>query len=260
MKNIKLLLGALVALSGVASANAITASSYDLILGFSRTSGAGNATSLEVNLGSAASLVTASNGSEITLAGLSVLDLQNFGAGSLWQNSTTTWGVAGTSDGGEATLSPLWGTVKTGLLVGTPGANQGTPSNKIIGIYGDLSTQASTANSTSAVLVANAGNTNAWKNASASGFSYAPWNGKLTQTTNALLTTAFESAELYKFNAVGNGATADLLGTFKLYQDGHLTFAAAVIPEPSTYAALLGAACLGVAMLRRRRQQAMDLV
>ena len=57
-----------------------------------------------------------------------------------------------------------------------------------------------------------------------------------------------------------NGST--FLGTFALYTAdggghnvGDLTFTAfTAIPEPSTYAALLGAVTLGVVVIRRRQQ------
>jgi hypothetical protein len=259
MKNTKLILAALLALGGLASANAITVSASDLILGFSRsgTSGTGVGSSLEVNLGSVASLTTLSGGSEYFL-GQSVLnlaDIQSFGSGATWQATQVTWGVAGATDSGDAAV---WGTVKSGSVVGTPGANQGTVSNKIQGMYtsaaGGLGGESATANSTRAALVNNAGS-QAWKtNATANlNFSYSPWTNKLVQSTASLGTLAFQSAELYKFNQAG---VAEDVGTFKLYQNGDFSFTSfAAIPEPSTYAAILGAATLGFVMIRRRKQQ-----
>ena len=48
---------------------------------------------------------------------------------------------------------------------------------------------------------------------------------------------------------------SSFLGTFALYQNGDLTFTAfQAIPEPTTYAALLGVATLGFAAIRRRKQ------
>ncbi len=59
----------------------------------------------------------------------------------------------------------------------------------------------------------------------------------------------YAAADLF---AVGINQS-DFLGTFALYQNGDLTFTAA-IPEPSVYAAILGVATLGFAALRRRKQ------
>lgn len=44
------------------------------------------------------------------------------------------------------------------------------------------------------------------------------------------------------------------LGYFTLANDGVLTFTATAIPEPSTYAAILGAAAMGFVMIRRRKE------
>jgi hypothetical protein len=53
---------------------------------------------------------------------------------------------------------------------------------------------------------------------------------------------------------LGNGTLAVNLGTFTLGSNGTLTFSVAAIPEPSTYAMILGAAALGFVMIRRRKQ------
>jgi len=64
------------------------------------------------------------------------------------------------------------------------------------------------------------------------------------------------AADLYDLNPHNNlHNPAVFLGTFSIDSTGNLDFtaAAAAIPEPATYAAILGAAVLGVALVRRRR-------
>ena len=250
MKNKKFLLSALFALGCLVSANAqVSTAPSDLILGFSASSGTNSTNSLEINLGSASSLVALSGGSEhfFGQSVVSLLDLQAYGSSNSWQNTLLTWGVVGATDTGDA---KIWGTVKSGSTVGNPGANQGTPSNLIQTMVSALNGATATINSAAAASVVG---TNAWKNKATGSlnFSYTPWNGKLVQSTSALLTNAFESSSLYAFNEAGS---ADLLGTFKLYQNGDFSFTS-VIPEPSTYAALLGVATLGFVAIRRRKQQ-----
>ena len=48
------------------------------------------------------------------------------------------------------------------------------------------------------------------------------------------------------------------LGTFSLASNGNFSFTAALtaVPEPSTYAALLGLGTLAIVAIRRRRQAA----
>jgi len=258
MNKIKLITSVALATLGALSAHAgITVSAFDLILGFTQSGGS----NLEVNLGSAANLVTLSGGAEVSLVGattgLKLADLQTFGAGTAWQNGSTAWGVIGASNAGtDGNL--IWGTVKGGATVGTPGAAQGTTNNAIKSMYGTAngalggSGAVVSANSTNSAFVASS-LANSWRARATSSlnFGYSPWSNKLTQTTAGLATSTFQSAALYAFT---EGATsADFVGTFKLYNDGGFTFTA--IPEPSTYAAILGVATLGFAAIRRRKQQ-----
>ena len=60
--------------------------------------------------------------------------------------------------------------------------------------------------------------------------------------------------DLYQLNATNStGVLGTFVGTFTITSTGELDFTAA-IPEPSTYAAILGAAVLAVALIRRRQQ------
>ncbi|MEJ1972692.1 MAG: PEP-CTERM sorting domain-containing protein [Lacunisphaera sp.] len=71
-------------------------------------------------------------------------------------------------------------------------------------------------------------------------------------------TASFAAADLYSV-AVPTAGNFQLtfLGSLAVYQNGDITFTA--IPEPSTYAALLGVVTLGVVAIRRRRQAALEV-
>jgi hypothetical protein len=73
-------------------------------------------------------------------------------------------------------------------------------------------------------------------------------------------TSGAATGEIFYFpgnDNVGGNPTADIQGShglasyFTLNGNGEITFT--VVPEPSTYAALIGIAALGYALLRRRR-------
>jgi hypothetical protein len=61
------------------------------------------------------------------------------------------------------------------------------------------------------------------------------------------------ASDLYQLNQVAT-SPGSFLGTFSIGSNGDLDFTAIAIPEPSTYAAILGAIVLGVAAIRRRKQ------
>jgi hypothetical protein len=66
-------------------------------------------------------------------------------------------------------------------------------------------------------------------------------------------------ADLFDLNLRTNpsASSSPFLGTFALQSNGELFFyGVSAIPEPSTYAGLLGVVTLGIVAIRRRRQQA----
>jgi hypothetical protein len=83
-----------------------------------------------------------------------------------------------------------------------------------------------------------------------------------TGTTGLLAGKVYSAVDLYQFSGTGPTFTSNFLGTLALTNTGELFFTAAqaaAIPEPSTYAALLGVVTLGVVAIRRRRQAALEI-
>ena len=72
-------------------------------------------------------------------------------------------------------------------------------------------------------------------------------------TAGLLAGKTYSAIDLFQFTGTGAGVSEKFLGTIALVNDGSVFFTAA-IPEPSTYAAILGVATLGFAALRRRKQ------
>jgi len=257
MKTKNILLTALLALGVAASASAqITVGLNDLVLGFNKTSSTGNTSNLEVTLGSVNNFKAGGSfatGSEVFLSQLNVNDLNTtYGSGSSsagWKSSVTNWAVVGTNGAGGG--NTLWGTQSAAAE--TPGSSQGSGVTSIQTMYSGLNGQTATANSASAAVVPTA-NANSWKSTSASSFSY--WGVSPFRNDSGIASTGTSvSLELYEF--VQGAASAVDLGKFKLYNDGTFSFTA--IPEPSTYAALLGVVTLGVVVIRRRRQAALEV-
>jgi len=103
--------------------------------------------------------------------------------------------------------------------------------------------------------------TNSFTSQTTAGVAFGVFNsptGTLTTRANVLATgKAYSGLDLY--SVVGNAGPSTFLGTLALYNSaangffaGDLTFTA--IPEPSTYAGLLGLATLGCIMIRRRQK------
>lgn len=259
--NIKSTLLALCAFGLAASANAqISVGFNDLVLGFNKTSGTGSTNNLEVSLGSVSNFKAGglnATGAEVFLSQLSVADLNaNFGiaAGTGgWQASGTNWAVVGTNGAGGG--NTLWGTYASGTEA--PGSSQGAGANAISTMYSGLNGQIATANSASSAFIATA-EPLSWKTTSDANFSY--WSASIFRAgSTGFDNGSIASTSLNFYEWVEGAASATLLGQFKLYNNGNFSFtSAAVIPEPSTYAALLGVATMGIVAIRRRRQAAVE--
>jgi hypothetical protein len=78
-----------------------------------------------------------------------------------------------------------------------------------------------------------------------------PFNFTIVKIDNPVSNHA---TDLYVIASDGNSGTAEFEGTFNLTADGNLTYTA--IPEPSTYAIILGALTIGSVALRRRCSKA----
>ena len=261
---------ALASLASVASAANISATYNDIILGFRSTSV--TAQNLEVNLGSVGQFTQASVGSTFVVANLNVADLVSV-YGANWYASTTSFGLIGTSGktGGGAVGpdgQPL-STVYVSNDVGTyPSVNSSTNNNAVtkasqlyLGTLGALSNQDNSLMSN--IYTANIASTTvgSWSNlGGVSGNSFANYaraSFESSLTGTSVSTTLYELLPTNGGVTAPNGTFQQAIGIFTLANTGELTFTsnginASAIPEPSTFAALAGAAVLGLAAFRRR--------
>ena len=253
---------ALLALSLAAAAQAqvVSAGLGDMILGFKKTGATNN---LEVDLGNISNFQsggTYATGSEVFLSQLSAADLTaQFGT---WTAlSSVTFGVAGTNGAGGGFT--IWASDKNLVTALNPGASQGTAAAAIATVYTGLNNASVTANSNFAAAILASG-AQSWSTKSGAGNNFGgTFLNNLASNTTALTGSGgstFVALDLYQL--VNGGAaqtTADRIGQFKLYDDGTFSYTFTAIPEPSTYAAILGVVTLGVVALRRRREAAIEV-
>jgi len=264
--NIKVLSAALLSLAAAFSLQGQTVGANDIIVGV-RNNGA---TNLEIKAGSVSTLESFTSE---TLIGNYNSSLTS-AIGATWNTATNSaganWGAGGYAGSStQVYASSLWDLG----VVGTLGvANNDHPWNGFSSV-GTAATRFASLNigfnSSSATAAADAGaktigatNPNSWSTkggTTAVAFSiFNPNNlgfAGNAAANAASLETNYSALDLYQ--VVANGST--FLGTFALYtadggghSAGDLTFTA--IPEPSTYAVLLGAVMLGVIVIRRSQQ------
>ena len=247
--NIKLLSGLVATAALAVSAHAQLAAN-DISVGFTTV---GSTNSFEVKAGSVSQLAgyTAE-----TLIG-------NFGSqlngiASAWATDLDTaplyWGAQGQFNNTKVFAGSAWDATTPGTL-GVQNSLDWAPAS-----VGSANTGINTLNSTFGAGLTGTGHT--VPNTTTGSF------GKsLALTGNGLAFGTFDDTQFLAVGAnLASGAnysaldlyqvvagSSQILGTFALYQNGNLTFTAA-IPEPSTYAAILGVATLGFAALRRRKQ------
>ena len=256
-----------------AGAQTVTAGLNDLVLGFYASGGTGAGSNLEVDLGNVGNFYGVSG--TITLAGLSAADLSST-YGSTWNTRTDLyWGVIGTTGSTAGTTiglnsiasKTLWGskteatlgTLSTPWNAGTTFAQQG-PANTIATLYtgagGSLNGASATGNSATAAILNNtlAGSWSKQLGSTAAAFGYFNPSGVFSNSTN-ISVGSFAASDLYALQP-GSGAAA-YVGTFALSSGGALTYSntPSSVPEPSTYAAILGLVTLGFVALRRRQQK-----
>jgi hypothetical protein len=75
-----------------------------------------------------------------------------------------------------------------------------------------------------------------------------------TSALNLSNASSYVASDLWLIAPGTAGAPSTFLGTLALFGNGNVEFFAAAIPEPSTYAMILGVAALGFVMIRRRQQ------
>jgi hypothetical protein len=278
---------AVAALVGAAaSAHAgITVASGDLILGFQDATN-----SIQFDIGSVSGL-TALNGATTDLGAFNINTALSYtavsgvvGYGSGWAtNAGISWTVFGkdtsnfyASMGQPLPLSSLGSgaaTVNSTLAVaGDTTAAQSSISTMINGM--GLATPTAQLKAGGATTLAskfansNSASVNAIDKAGvASGVGFGTFinpsllNTTVTSTavgTSGLLSgKTYSAVDLYSFTNTGATVSNTFLGTLALTNTGEMFFTSAVaIPEPSTYAALLGVATLGFVAIRRRKQAA----
>jgi hypothetical protein len=235
------------------SGSAFAAVNSDLILGFTNDGSVnsnGQSVNLEIDLGQVSQFQV--GGAYAGGGTFNVLDLTSLGANAIGAvygsdfatNTGLTWAVVGTS-GNTTTTRTLWatqtaptsvldGVASTAGYIGKASLTQATPAAKIVTYYNGLTS------SSAQIATTFSGS---WKTTDAALTFFNP----VTQ----LSSTVGTASDLYQVAAVANQA-GTFLGTFDITSSGELTFSTA-IPEPSTYAAILGAAVLGFVALRRRR-------
>ena len=274
MKHTKLTSAAIaVALAAVLSTSAqavpTTYNEGDLLIGFEQQNGSGGVTSSDyaVDLGAVSNFIGAP--SNLTF-NLNTADLVSaFGSG--WANNTPAgslvqWGVIGGSDG-NASISVGGDTLKKNTLFltkgeltpGTQSTKPATASNSTQGnINGNIQQFAldfagvSESSANAAIVPSNdsIGWSASTPGSAAFGSSFAieqPASGSYTGPTDSKL-------DLYQLNNTTTtpGSTAILLGDFSLNSSGVLTFEAAAVPEPASYA-LAALAAVMLVVLRRRQ-------
>jgi hypothetical protein len=211
------------------------------------------------------------------------------GYGSTWASSgSVVWGVAAKDTAAATPYQFVTGFVDSSLSTtlgvgpavanstpiaigdaGAPGSSMGT----LINAMGTApKTALLTAGSPTNILAVKYINSsgNSWNhidpNSAAAAFGGMVPSAQMNTNTTATVTgtagllngLSYSALDLYGYE--NNGASVDttFLGTLELTTGGELFFTSAVsaIPEPSTYAMILGVAALGFVMIRRRQQVA----
>jgi len=269
--NIKSVSAAALFLAAAMAAHAQTAGLNDIIVGF-RDANTGGASNLEVKAGSVTTLAALTTE---TLIGNYASNLSAITAS--WQTGTTaalhglSWGAGGTASSTLIYGTSLWDKNASGTLGVAGSTLGGNVWNAVASVSGGNSKFGSlyTAfNSVSATPVGDgkaktiaAGNTSSWTALGSTTAAFGVFNPNNNgfagiEANNLVSGHSYQALDLY---SVGVN-TSTFLGTFALYAAnegshlaGDLTFTA--IPEPSTYAAILGVVTLGFAAIRRRKQQ-----
>jgi len=247
-------------------------SAGDLVIAFEAS---GAATNVEVDLGNVSNFVSGSG----LVANINT-DLTNAFTASWNTNTALNWGVVGSNPNSGASNGfpnkTIWVTGATGDASGytnSPSVNYGTVISKMTAIYGagtgglksggtggvvnltDITSQTNAVTGANVIAAISTPTGNAAAFTNENGANSFGGVGTSNVTTFLVAENAgggTTSLDLYTLATTSAGAAAVDLGTFSLDSSGNLTFTA--IPEPSMYAAILGAITVGFVMLRRRNQ------
>jgi hypothetical protein len=268
-------LSALSASAGTSST--VSANLDDAILDFRVTDGSGQgaSTNLEVDLGSVSQFYNVASGG-LTLNGLTDADLIGTYGSTWFTRSDLAWSVIATTGSATGTTinstlipaSTIWGTNAQSLvgLQSNPWTTksvgaQNSAITLISPLYatgsggGGLNGQTHTSNSATAALLASGVAGSYSKQVGSNGnFGFFTSGGSFENGTPG---TGLSASDFYQLEPSSNLSPSVYLGTFTLNDNGQLGFSAtATVPEPSTYAAILGAITLGFVAFRRRRIRA----
>jgi len=250
-------------------AQTVTANDGDVLMGFRTIGAPGNTQDLEVDLGSYTNFDQLVAGTTFTLTQLSPLDLSGTYGASWSSRSDLDWSVAATSyNVGSSIGLPNNTYFVTSLDTGgsstvfkrqTSTLQLGISQN-IDAFAGGLTGESSTANSNSAALIPDSGNSYN-TNISNDGSFTRPWNANSTslmtfanvENNTNIPVGGYVQSDFYELLPTSSGtANALELGYFRLYDDGTLTFTE--VPEPSTYAvAALAALFVLITAICRRK-------
>lgn len=260
---------ALVGLAGLAATasaqSTISAADGDLFLGFYATSGTGVASNLEVDLGSISTYTTTlADGNLHSISKLSAADLSSTYGASWNTRSDLFWGAAGW--GGQSTNAIIYatkvestlGTMSTPYDIQSKGA-RGTAKGSIQSLATALNGFTSTTNSAFSAVVATSDGSS-WSSLAnpSSTVDFSLFDTTAFDNTTNIANGSYSVSDLY---LVGNGVVT-YVGSLGLKSDGSLWYSsdasdfATAVPEPATYAAIIGALALGAVVIRRRRQAA----
>jgi hypothetical protein len=236
----------------------VSANTGDLILAF-RTTDNSVPYNLEVDLGQASQFIGLPGGTVLDLSlggsffgssgGLAAADLATvFSTGSNWnQNPNLVWSVAGTS--GPAGNDTLWATFASTAQNDASKITQATPAGKLSAEQTTLSGQTSLTSPQAAEILSGANGsytTEITSGGTAKNYNYFSSNNS---TETSVVSSGDSILSLYQL-AAGSGPALQI-GTFDLGSNGSLTFTS--VPEPSTYAMILGG--LGLLMGSRLRHR-----
>ncbi len=256
---LKLLSGLAVFAAAAFSLQAQTLSLNDISVGFSTGT---STNSLQAKAGSVSTLATYTTQ---TLIGSFNSSLNAVDA--TWAtDGLLFWGAQGTASSTKVFGGSVWDTSTAGTL-GTANSTAWSFGSVALGntkIGGMNTTFGSVGVATGDGISRTVSNAqaNSWKAQAIAGSSSFTLFNPSTQFAIAASATAlganYSAVDLYQ---VQSSNVSTFLGTFALYTSagggysvGDLTFTA--VPEPSTYAAILGVMTMGIVMIRRRRSSA----
>jgi len=246
----------------------------DLVLGFQNAS-----KSVEFSIGGTGTTdlasLTAQNGATFDLgninAGLSNSTTSSgftgTGFGSTWNSDgTVSWGVAAVNGssfitGMQQGITPVVpGDTPTAIgalgSIVNGGLNSNSPLSKIgVGGVQVAATQANSSLSSWNAIDKNLATAGAFGTYANASLVNTLTTATTVGTSGALNGLTYSALDLYQATGAAGSVSEQLLGTLALTTGGEVFFTSA-IPEPSTYAMILGAAALGFVMLRRRQQVA----